>query len=94
MTVEHNNLRFTTKDQDNDNYGENCAVNFAGAWWYNKCHRANLNGLYLKGKHESHANGVNWHAWRGHYESLEWTEIKVRPKNFIRPAFASEATPS
>ena len=78
----HNNQKFSTKDEDNDNHKDSCATMFKGAWWYNSCHSSNLNGLYHKGKHESYADGVNWHAWKGHNEALEWTEIKIRPKIF------------
>lgn len=44
----HNNMHFTTKDQDNDIHTtSNCAESCKGGWWYGSCHRANLNGLYL-----------------------------------------------
>ena len=44
----HNNMAFSTKDRDNDrSSGENCAVDYTGAWWYNHCHQTNLNGKYL-----------------------------------------------
>ena len=34
----YNGYRFTTYDQDNDDYGTNCAINYANTgWWYNKC---------------------------------------------------------
>uniref|UniRef100_A0A482ZBE6 U22-Saltitoxin-Pre1a_1 n=1 Tax=Phidippus regius TaxID=1905328 RepID=A0A482ZBE6_9ARAC len=90
----HKNQKFSTKDQDNDKHDTHCADRFKGGWWYNACHRVNLNGLYHKGKHESHADGVNWHAWKGHQESLEWTEIKIRPKNFRPPSpSSSDVTP-
>ncbi|CAL1292440.1 unnamed protein product [Larinioides sclopetarius] len=79
----HDNSKFSTKDKDNDNQKEgDCAVKFKGGWWYNTCHHSNLNGLYLKGHHESFADGVNWHSWRHYNESLEFTEIKIRPSNF------------
>ncbi|XP_028390977.1 uncharacterized protein LOC114515854 [Dendronephthya gigantea] len=46
----HNKMQFTTKDSDNDPRSNgNCAITFRGAWWYNDCHRSNLNGVYLHG---------------------------------------------
>ncbi|XP_022803936.1 ficolin-2-like isoform X1 [Stylophora pistillata] len=79
----HRNRSFTTKDQDNDNHqGHNCANKFKGAWWYNKCHESNLNGLYLRGNHTSHGEGVNWKRWKGHHYSLKRTEMKIRPVDF------------
>ena len=74
----HNRYRFSTRDQDNDAYGSNCAQVFKGAWWYNWCHRSNLNGLYHGGAHSSFADGVNWRTWKGYYYSLKFTEMKLR----------------
>ena len=75
------NMRFSTKDQDNDsNNNRHCSQHFNGAWWYAACHRSNLNGLYLNGSHKSNANGVNWFHFRGHRYSLKRTEMKVRTK--------------
>ena len=74
----HNDRPFTTKDNDNDAAGGNCAVAYAGAWWYGACHHSNLNGLYLGGDHTSYANGVNWYHWRGYHYSYSVSEMKVR----------------
>lgn len=70
---------FTTQDRDNGVHGSNinCAVKYTGAWWYNYCHCANLNGLYQGG---GHAQGVVWSSWRGLDYSLKIAEMKVRPK--------------
>ncbi|XP_061186909.1 ficolin-1-A-like [Saccostrea echinata] len=74
----HNNAKFATKDHDNK---DNCVKQHKAGWWYTDCHRANLNGLYLKGKHKSYADGVNWYNWKGFYYSLKFTEMKVRKTN-------------
>ena len=78
----HNGMMFSTKDRDNDLTGGSCAQGYKGAWWYNKCHHSNLNGLYLRGNHTSYADGVNWLHWRGHQYSLKKTEMKIRPSKF------------
>ncbi|XP_078356714.1 fibrinogen C domain-containing protein 1-like isoform X1 [Oculina patagonica] len=79
----HRGQPFTTKDQDNDSWGSNCAVSHKGAWWYGPgCHLSNLNGLYHHGKHSSGGDGVNWGAWKGHNYSAKRAEMKIRPVNF------------
>uniref|UniRef100_W5N1E0 Ficolin-1-like n=1 Tax=Lepisosteus oculatus TaxID=7918 RepID=W5N1E0_LEPOC len=77
----HNNQAFSTKEQDNDSYGGgNCATAYSGAWWYNVCHDSNLNGLYLKGHHDSFANGINWHSGKGYNYSYKYSGMKIRPQ--------------
>ncbi|XP_020907413.1 ryncolin-4 isoform X1 [Exaiptasia diaphana] len=76
----HRGMPFTTKDRDNDKLsGINCAVWFKGAWWHNRCHQSNLNGLYHHGKHKSGSDGVNWQHWKGHHYSAKRAEMKIRP---------------
>ena len=72
-----NNMAFTTKDRDNDrdSFG-NCAVTYAGAWWYNNCQNCNLNGKYLGKKHN--LQGIYWYQFRRSL-SLKFAEMKVRP---------------
>ena len=76
----HNGHKFSTKDQDNDAPGSRCANKYKGAWWYNHCLYSNLNGQYLRGQHDSFADGVNWALWRGNKYSLKYVEMKIRPK--------------
>ncbi|KAL9974179.1 hypothetical protein ACROYT_G011190 [Oculina patagonica] len=76
----HHGQPFTTRDQDNDNSGANCARAFHGAWWYKHCHDSNLNGPYHQPPKEG--DGVIWFHWKGHYESLKRTEMKMRPADF------------
>ena len=73
-------MMFSTKDQDNDmDSSSSCSQTYKGAWWYEICHYANLNGLYLDGEFDEFATGVTWYPWRGHYFSLKTTEMKLRP---------------
>ena len=73
--IRHSGHSFSTKD-----YGKSksCSDLYKGGWWYDNCHVSNLNGLYLSGKHDSYANGVNWRAWKEYHYSLKFTEMKFR----------------
>ena len=73
----HNNMKFSTHDQDNDIYSGKCATAYKGAWWYKDCHHSNLNGQYLA---STYADGVNWLHFKGHYYSLKVSEMKIRRK--------------
>ncbi|XP_028413283.1 fibrinogen C domain-containing protein 1-like [Dendronephthya gigantea] len=75
----HNGIQFTTKDSDNDVQLRNSSSIFQGAWWYNKGHTSNLNGLY-RGADETHNNGIKWSKW--HRYSMKMTEMKIRPSQF------------
>ena len=75
----HNGMYFTTKDNDNDKSGGNCALNIGlkkpiGGWWYKSCWVGgtapniiynHLDGMFLNSQ---------WHT-------LPYIEIKVRPQN-------------
>ena len=73
----HNGMAFTTKDNDNDKSRENCATYYKGAWWYERCYYANLNGLYLKNQKSANDNGIVWYTWQPGI-SLKFTEMKLR----------------
>ncbi|KAL9975447.1 hypothetical protein ACROYT_G012608 [Oculina patagonica] len=75
----HRGAPFSTKYRDNDNSSYNCATSHKGAWWYNSCVNANLNGLYLHGKHSTAWEGVNWGKWKGHSYSVKRAEMKIKP---------------
>ncbi|CAL1287160.1 unnamed protein product [Larinioides sclopetarius] len=92
MIAMHNNQKFSTKDQDNDNSTVNCAINNTGAWWYEACHASNLNGVYYRGVHESSSDGVNWYSFKGYNEALDMTEMKLRSKG-IRKKLVSMDKP-
>ena len=71
-----NNMKFTTKDQDNDKYGGNCAVSDNGknnnGWWQNRCSYIHLNQKYTE--NNKIYDGRAWHDYI-------FTEIKIRPIN-------------
>nr|XP_039262206.1 microfibril-associated glycoprotein 4-like isoform X2 [Styela clava] len=76
----HNNMQFSTKDSDNDrgSWGS-CAIAWSGAWWYNNCHKSNLNGIfYQDGRDNTHS--VNWYHWKFNRQSLRFSEMKFRKK--------------
>ena len=69
----HNNKMFTTKDSDNDEHSENCAILWQGGWWFDNCFSAFLNGPYapiVLGK------SISWDKWRT--EQLKRTAMKAR----------------
>ena len=39
----HNGMKFTTPDNDNDNYGGNYAAGWRSGWWYNSCSSITIN---------------------------------------------------
>ncbi|XP_016894595.1 fibrinogen-like protein 1 [Cynoglossus semilaevis] len=92
----HRGMKFTTYDQDNDNYRGNCAREDKGGWWFNKCHSAHLNGVYYSKGHYSAVtdDGIVWYTWRGWWYSLKTTIMKLRPTDFrVDPADDPGAVP-
>ena len=76
----HNGMRFSTRDNDNDNNGGNCAMHWTGAWWYNSCYASNLNGRYFNTA-TNNVQSNNWYYWKNAHTSLKFTEMKTRRNN-------------
>ena len=79
LTDWHNGRKFTTRDNDNDNYSGNCADSSFGygAWWYYHCFHSNLNGFYFYSNNRHAA--INWVKWKD--SPLKFTEMKTRRNN-------------
>ena len=76
-----NAMKFSTRDNDNDNHSNNCALFQHGAWWFNRCFRSHLNGPYYHNPVVSRLQGIMWTDWKGWYYSLKFTEMKTRRNN-------------
>ncbi|XP_036419540.1 microfibril-associated glycoprotein 4-like [Colossoma macropomum] len=75
-----NGQKFSTFDKDQDTWSGNCAKSFLGAFWYNACHHANPNGIYLWGKDGTlFAIGNVWYHWKGIDYGLKSISMKIRP---------------
>ena len=75
----HNGMKFSTRDNDNDNHSINCAQHYHGGWWFEGCLGSHLNGPYHHNPVIS-PNGTVWYTWKG-YLSLKFTEMKTRRNN-------------
>ncbi|OBS80134.1 hypothetical protein A6R68_21663, partial [Neotoma lepida] len=76
----HQRMKFSTWDRDNDNYEGNCAEEEQSGWWFNRCHSANLNGVYYQGSYTAETDhGVVWYTWHGWWYSLKSVVMKIRP---------------
>ncbi|XP_076337572.1 techylectin-5B-like [Tachypleus tridentatus] len=78
----HNNMMFSAKDKDNDKNSGSCAQNHKGGWWYNSCHRCNLNGLYYT-EDKVDTTGITWYDWKSKHVTLKSSKMKIRPVKFI-----------
>ncbi|KAM5151677.1 microfibril-associated glycoprotein 4-like [Mantella aurantiaca] len=73
----HIGMNFSTYDNDRDIYPGNCAQEFHGAFWYSKCHQANLNGKYQRGATTEYATGLVWRTSKEYYYSFKKTVMKI-----------------
>ena len=67
----HNGLKFSTKDEDNDEFSGNCAISYYGGWWFKDCGSSSLNNGYQ--------NYIYWSKWNGF--TIRFTEMKTRRNN-------------
>ncbi|XP_076451388.1 microfibril-associated glycoprotein 4-like [Babylonia areolata] len=68
----HLEMKFSTKDRDNDRFGAgSCAQMYRGGWWFNECFLSNLNGVYYyNSSSNSSSNSSNSSSNSGSSSSL------------------------
>ncbi|CAG2246355.1 fibrinogen-like protein A [Mytilus edulis] len=78
----HHEVKFSTRDQDNDVQRKDCAGSNKGAWWYENCSHSSLNGQYIKGTDGVAGKnlGINWEKFKGDYYSMKTASMKLRRK--------------
>ncbi|XP_069114670.1 ryncolin-1-like [Argopecten irradians] len=79
--VLHNTKQFSTFDRDNNEADDNCAVIYQGAWWYNHCHRSNLNGPYNPYAADN-SKAMTWYGFESGqgFATLRTSKMMIRPR--------------
>ena len=76
----HNGMKFSTKDQDNDILpSSNCARDREGAWWHKKCFSSHLNGRHPSAT-KKYANNqyITWWSFESKYGGWTISEMKIK----------------
>ena len=71
---ELNSMKFTTIDKDNDLYGNNCAKEFGGGWWFRACYGICLTCYSNIGIYKSNALHNS-----NQYLYLNYVEMLIKP---------------
>ncbi|KAK3101086.1 hypothetical protein FSP39_000838, partial [Pinctada imbricata] len=85
MSGYHNNMQFSTIDNDNDLWYDSCASKDRSGWWYRDCGFSALNGLYWQNgtidiTRDGIIRGIIWYNWKSRYSySLKMVEMKIKP---------------
>nr|XP_023018310.1 microfibril-associated glycoprotein 4-like isoform X1 [Leptinotarsa decemlineata] len=62
----HLGKKFTTKDYDQDEHPQNCAVLAKAAWWFGSCYESSLNGKFVNVvlSDAEQYSGLHWRSFR------------------------------
>uniref|UniRef100_H2UFM9 Fibrinogen C-terminal domain-containing protein n=1 Tax=Takifugu rubripes TaxID=31033 RepID=H2UFM9_TAKRU len=78
----HNNMKFTTFDNNQDKWDKNCAHYYLGGFWYGACHMVNPNGMHAPhGAVRFEKVYDFWQTWKGWNHSLKAISMKIRSAN-------------
>lgn len=78
----HDQMYFSTKDNDNDKLSSNCASDYLGAWWYRSCWESTLNGFNFNDKYDASYQVIGWNnegnvAEQTQHFSWPFAEMKI-----------------
>uniref|UniRef100_K1PUF7 Tenascin n=1 Tax=Magallana gigas TaxID=29159 RepID=K1PUF7_MAGGI len=80
----HNSMKFSTPDQDNDEWGDgSCVIQHRSAGWFNICFYANPNGQYTDSEkigNSSNVDYIAWYHWKNMYISLKSIQLMIRSR--------------
>ncbi|XP_076814710.1 ficolin-2-like isoform X2 [Clavelina lepadiformis] len=77
--TQHDNAKFSTIDQDNDQASDHCAFRHSpegAAWWFSNCFHSTLNAPW--GSSNGRWTKIIWYNWEGENKPLKATTMKVR----------------
>uniref|UniRef100_K1QXQ9 Ficolin-1 n=1 Tax=Magallana gigas TaxID=29159 RepID=K1QXQ9_MAGGI len=77
-TTNTNGYKFSTGDVDNDSAPGSCADARKGAWWYNVCTWANLNGMYGNETCFTLENCNFWYSLTNSFSGVKTSFMMVR----------------
>ena len=76
-------MSFSTVDNDNDGWGDNCAKSRgdAGNWWGQGCGHQNINGKYGHegAEGEEALKVMNWYHFENKNMALKTMKLMIRP---------------
>ena len=74
-----NKMKFSTVDQDNDNFARSCSADYESAGWFKACYHTNPNGQYTNSEKTS-LKYINWSTWKNYNIALKKIQFMIRPR--------------
>lgn len=80
LSFDHVGQQFSTYDRDHDSDPtKNCAQTNKGGWWYGRCHKSNLNGLYpVNGNTDTQQpQYMTWYHLKYTYGGIVYSQMSI-----------------